>query len=188
MWNINESDLDKTFMGQWEITRVDDYLTQKSGTTVRNAVVRSRIDTKAGIIRLYSHLPTRYGLDPIVVDGSYGFCGRITERIKLSDTKPNISFLYLKVIKPEEMLSDMKKVAEGMYTLEGKAEIDDVVFNAQGDYTFPVTYLIKGEKQLYLWGLSLEIPIGKYNHYVKMRDVWYHDYEGSKVIISGEGS
>ncbi len=181
MWNICEEDLDKNFMGQWEITRVDDYLTQKSGTEPRDAILRSKVE--GNVIKLYSHLPSRYGLDPIIVDGSHGICGRITERIKIDDTKTNVNFLYLKVVKPKDIISSMKKVAEGMWTITGEAEIDDVVFNAKGDYTFPFTYHLKGDKQPYLWGLSLEIPIEKYNHYIKMRDIWYNDYEGSKIII-----
>ena len=185
---MQESDLDRTFMGQWEITRVDDYLTQKAGTSIRNTVIRSRVDLEKGVICLYSHLPTRYGLDPIVADGTYGICGKIVERIKIDSGKPNVSFLYLRVNKGEDILSSLKKVGPGRYTLQGIAEIDDVVFNAQEDYTFPFTYYLKGEKQPYLWGVSIEIPIGKYNHYVKMRNVWYHDYEGSQVVTSEDVS
>jgi len=186
MWDIQESDLDRSFLGQWEVTRVDDYLTPKAGTTSRSAIIRSKIDPEREVVKLYSYLPERYGLDSITVDGSYGLCGRVTERIKMENTKPNICFLYLHVIKAEDIPSRLKESGDipGRYTLEGEAEIDDVVFNAQGNYTFPFTYYIKGEKNPVLWGLSLEIPIAKYNHYIRMRDIWYHDYEGAKIISS----
>lgn len=183
MWEIDETNLDRTFLGQWEITRVDDYLTEKAGTVTRTAVVRSVVDIKTNTINLYAHLPSRYGLDPIVVNGSFGLCGRITERIKVGESRLNINCLYLRLIKPDETLKNLKEIAPKRYVLRGKAEFDDVVFNSQGKFSFSCVYYFRG-KQPYLWGLSLSIPIDKFNHYIKMRDIWYQDYDGSKIITA----
>jgi len=184
MWSIKETNLDRTFFGQWELTRVDDYLTEKAGTATRSAMVRSQIDHERGVIKFFSHLPHRYGLDPIIIDGSYGLCGRITERIRIDGSSHNITFLYLRLIKANEILEKITKDDVDNRTISGTAEVDDVVFNANNEYTFDCTYYLKGQKQPLMWGISLEMPIAKFNHYVKMRDVWYKDYDGAKGITS----
>lgn len=184
MWDIKESDLDKTFIGEWSITQLDSYSSQKSGTTVKNVVVRSKVDKNKNIITLYSYVAPYTKTDVIHMNGAVGLTGTIGERSKINNsTISKINTLYLHALTFTDIQKNIEKVDEGKYIIKGTCEFDDVVFNSDGNYTFEVIYHIKGERCKLLYGISIEIPIDKFNHYVIMRDLWYRDYDGSKLIL-----
>lgn len=183
--DIREKDLDKVFIGSWEITEIDDYKTPKSGKIPSNGVIRSKVNHKDGTITLYGRIHPRFGEQNVVMDGSVGIYSKITERALIAEnTIGRVNFLWIKLITPDNVISFRKSSGEG-YILETEAEIDDVVFNGDGDYTFPAKYFINIiNKQPILTGLEINIPICKFNHYIHMRDLWYRDYKGSSVICS----
>nr|QBK86266.1 MAG: hypothetical protein LCMAC102_00610 [Marseillevirus LCMAC102] len=186
IWKLKDQDLDNTFIGQWEVTCTDDYDTPKAGTSIRTAVVRSKVDLENEIVRLYSYLTPRFGVDNIPMDGSVGVYGKITERSRVGvDSITRTDFLWIQSISPSDIKYKIQNIdgEKDKYTLLSTAEFDDVVFNAIGEYTFPITYHLKGEKIPMLWGLSIEIPLQKFNHYIRMRNLWYRDYEGAKIIV-----
>lgn len=186
MWDIKDSDFDLTYIGQWDITLLDNYLSQKSGTQIKNAVVRSIVDREKGVITLYSHVPNFYNSNHIIMNGEHGICGKIGEKTKIGTTTVGkINTLYLYNISPDDVKHKVK-TEEGKYVLHGKCEFDDLVFNGNKEYIFDVTYYICGDKKPILHGMTIEIPIDKFNNYVKMRDIWYFEYEGSKSILPND--
>jgi len=148
-------------------------------------VVRSRVNLKEGTITFYSQIHSRYGEQNIVMDGSVGIYGKVTERFFISETTiARIDFLWIKLILPDKINTIKKELIEGKkYIIETEADIDDVVFNTDGEYTFHVKYHIDViNKQYLLKGLEIVVPIDKFNHYVHMRNLWYRDYKGSEII------
>ena len=182
---LTEEDLDKVFIGQWEVTQIDDYRSPKAGKSQSSTVVRSKVDHTENTITLYSHIHSRYGEQDITMDGSVGIYGKITERFFISDaTVTRVDFLWIRLIHPDKINSSKKEIVEGKkYIIETEAEIDDIVFNGDGKYVFPVKYYIDIiHKQSLLRGIEIIIPIDKFNHYVHMRNLWYRDYKGSDKI------
>ena len=108
IWNINESLLDKHFIGQWEITALDNYKTPKAGKSQTVAMVRSKVNMECGdgrgMIRLYSYVPNRQGIGKIEMDGSIGICGTVTERVKMTDNFARVDFLFLRAIHPDDII------------------------------------------------------------------------------------
>ena len=189
IWEVNEATLDKHFIGQWQVTPLDDYKTPKAGKTAISATVRSKIDRDAGIVRMFSYIPQRHGITQIEMNGSIGICGKVTERMKTSETGfARVDFLFLRAIPAEDIIHSLIPIdvpEEGdWFMLKGKAEIDDVVFNIRGEFTFDITYFVKDKRSPVLWGMVIDIPLAKYNHYIRMRDLWYRDYEGATVVGS----
>lgn len=185
MSGLTEEYLDKIFIGQWEITQIDDYKTPKAGKTQRISVVRSKVDSNKEVITLYSRLHPRYGEQNIMMDGSIGIYGKITERFFITEaTITRVDFLWIKLVSPDKINSLKEKIVDGKkYTIETQAEIDDIVFNGDEKYTFCAKYDIEViDKQHILTGLEITIPVEKFNHYVQMRDLWYRDYKGSSPI------
>lgn len=175
MFKYNENDLDTHFIGQWDIHYVDDYGMIKAGTVSRSAVVRSLIDDSKGIIKLISIIPIKNGVSPIIIDGTTGFYGKISERAMGSkDELTRVDFLHIKILKASDI---SKYVVENGYKIwETTAEIDDIVFNGDNTYTYSFKYIGKGN---ILIGMIIDIPISHFNHYVHMRDLWYRDYKGA---------
>lgn len=187
MWNIEESDFDTTYLAQWEITQLDHRLSQKAGTVSIHAVVRSVVNKNEGTITLYSFVPgcSKNSRDFIIMNGSVGLSGKIGEKSKLSSGTGRVNTIYLHSLSQEFIQHNQIKVGKDKYQLSGTCEFDDVVYNAHDDYTFPVTYYIRGRKKI-LHGLSIVIPIDKFNNYVRMKNLWYIDYDGAKEISPHE--
>nr|QBK85999.1 MAG: hypothetical protein LCMAC101_05940 [Marseillevirus LCMAC101] len=176
-------DLDETFIGQWEIVRVDDYLTPKAGTAPIIAIVRSKKDLDLGIITFYSVIHQKFKNDPIPMDGSVGIMGRITERFEVNPPGLNrIEVIYLHCISGSDILEKIENKDEDMI-IKGTCEFDDICWQKEKYSSMDITYYIRGEKTRYLWGMELVIPIALYNNYVKMRDLWYRDYKGCQAIL-----
>ena len=189
---ISGENLDTVFIGQWEITQIDDYKSPKAGKSSVHSVVRSKVkitDDRDGVITLYSKLHSRCGEQNIVMDGTVGLYSKITERFFISEaTATRVDFLWIKLIRPDQINSLKETIEEGKkYIVCAEAEMDDIVFNGDNRYTFNVKYHIDVvDKQHLLSGLELEMPIKKFNHYVHMRNLWYRDYKGSEIIYPGE--
>ncbi len=182
MDKIKDRDLDETFIGQWEIVRADDYLTPKAGTSPVIAVVRSKKDLEAGVITFYSAIHPKFKNDPIPMDGSVGIMGRITERFEANPPIINrVEVIYLHCISGSEIPGKIEH-KDGNMIIKGTCEFDDIIYTQQ-DIPMDITYYIKGDKTRYLWGMELVIPIDMYNHYVRMRDLWYRDYKGCQQIL-----
>lgn len=182
MDKIKDRDLDETFIGQWEIVRTDDYLTPKAGTAALTAVVRSKRELETGTITLYSVIHPKFKNDPIPMDGSVGIMGRITERFEATPPALNrIEVMYLHCIPGPEIPGKIEKTSEGELYIKGTCEFDDICCIKSSP--LDITYYIQGDKTRYLWGMELVIPIDMYNHYVKMRDLWYKDYRGCQAIL-----
>lgn len=182
-FNYTEQDLDTHFIGQWDIHNVDDYGTIKAGTHSRSAVVRSKINLEHGTITLVSILSTRYGVTDIIIDGSIGLYGKITERARSGDddnkTLVRAEFGCAQLLSSEKLREECHKTTDGYRVWRGTFELDDIVFNMSGRYSYPMYYFAKGN---HLVGMQLEMPIKDFNHYVHMRDLWYRDYRGTKEI------
>ena len=181
--DIKDTDLDETFIGQWEIIRVDDYLSLKAGTVPVIAVVRSKKDLELGIITFYSTIHPKYKNDPIIMDGSMGIMGRITEKFEINPpTLSRVEVIYIHCITGSDILSRIERTKDGDMFVRGTCEFDDIIFDSE-NIPMDITYYIKGDKTKYLWGVKLVIPIDRYNYYVKMRDLWYRDYKGCQPIL-----
>ncbi len=182
-FKFSERDLDTHFIGQWIVHHIDDYGTVKAGSVSRNAVVRSIVDFDKGIIKLVAVLPDRYGVTDIIMDGSAGFVSKITERT--SSNEKNVlclvDFLYIKLLTAEDVIKNVQTTSDGYKVWKTVAEFDDIVFNQDKTYSYPLYYFGKG-KNLRLVGMYTEIPLAHFNHYVRMRDLWYRDYQGSKAV------
>lgn len=179
--DVTENDLDKVFIGQCEIVQVDEYMSPKAGTTIKTAAVRSKIDTVKQTITLYGHIPERHGTGDISLMGDVGVNCKITERIRIEAGFTRAEFLWIRTIPPGKILENTEEVSDGKYILESLAEIDDIVYNATGEYVFPFRYHIRGRNRI-LRGFEITMPIATFNTYIQMRDIWYKDYTGSKKI------
>ncbi len=180
IWNINEELLDNTFIGMWTITILDSFNTPKAGSDVVTAVVRSKV--LENYIVLYSHIPKKFDVSSIVMDGSVGIYSKITEKIHMTDIKGMVGFMFLYAIKSTEIIENKIKYKNG-YIIKSKGEIDDIVYNAQKDCTVDIIYYMEGFKNSILSGMKVIIPVETFNYYVKMRDVFYNEYTGAKAII-----
>ena len=183
MDKIKDRDLDETFIGQWEIVRTDDYLTPKAGTAPIIAVVRSKKDLEEGVITFYSVIHPKFKNDPIPMDGSVGIMGRITERFEANPPALNrIEVMYLHCIGGVDIPEKIEH-KDGETIIRGTCEFDDICWQNKERAPLDITYYIQGGKTRYLCGMKLVIPIDIYNHYVKMRDLWYRDYKGCISIM-----
>jgi hypothetical protein len=183
-FNFVEKDFDYTFLGQWIIHNVDDYGSIKAGTVSRTCTVRSKVDFQNDCIILAAFVPERYGVENIIMDGSVGLYGKIVEKVITSNKEGQtiIDFLYIKYLKAENIQKDYVINENGFRVWQTKAEIDDLVFNKDENYTYPFYYIGTNTYSSKLVGMLIEIPINHFNHYVHMRELWYNDYKGSKEI------
>lgn len=115
------------------------------------------------------------------MDGSTGFYGRISERAIGSNEGEllRVDVLYIKLLDAESIRTGYQMTSDGHKVWRAEAEIDDVVFNQDNTYNYPLYYFAKG-KSPRLAGMYTEIPIAHFNHYVHMRDLWYRDYKGAQ--------
>ena len=187
-FNFTEKDLDTHFIGQWDVNKIDGYGTVKAGTTGRCMVVRSKIDLDENIIKLVSYVPNKNGVTDIVLDGTIGISGKISERSTGSkvDELTRVDFLHIKVIKSDKLAKEYVKTKEGYRVWKTVAEIDDIVFNHDKTYSYPLYYIGTDTLSSKLIGLYMEIPIDHFNHYIQMRDLWFREYKGSKHICKLE--
>jgi len=182
MDKVRENDLDETFIGEWEIMRTDDYLTHKAGTSPVISVVRSKKDLESGTVTFYSVIHHKFKNDPIPMDGSVGLMGRITERFEATPPAlSRIEVMYLHCISGAEIVERTEHIG-GETFIKGSCEFDDICWQNQERASMPITYYVRGDKTKYLWAMKIDIPIDMYNHYVKMRDLWYRDYRGCQAI------
>ena len=157
-----EKEIDTTYIGQWEVVQLDDYLTQKAGTRQRNIVTRSKVDRSSKTVHLYAYLPLREKEDHIVADGTVGLKGKITERHLVREKIVRTTTLWI-----HPLTSDQIKNNKKGNTIFGTCEFDDVVYNPNGKYTYPVKYILSNK---ILRGLHIEIPIADFNNYIRMRN------------------
>jgi len=181
IWNINESVLDYNFIGMWTITILDAFNTPKSGTTTISAVVRSKV-VKDNIV-FFSHIPKKFDVDDIIMDGFIGIYSKISEKVSMGDTKGMVGFMFLYAIRSNEIIKNRIKYKNG-YIIISKCEIDDIVYNSTQDFTFDVIYYMEGVKNPILKGIKIKIPIKCFNQYVKMRNLFYNEYIGAKTILN----
>lgn len=92
----------------------------------------------------------------------------------------SVLVIFMEYISPQTILERTKNEDVGEF--EGLCEFDDVLFNLHGEYTFPVTYYTN-EKRKTLMGFEIDIPIEKFNTYVRLKDLWLRDYKGSGSIV-----
>lgn len=188
LMNITESELDKFFIGEWEITQIDDYNSPKAGTAANSAIVRSKVDEKSQTVTLYGYIPERYGTTDISLTGDVGIHGKVTERIRIEAGFTRVDFLWFRAVSASKILETTEEVSPGKYILKTFAEIDDIVYNSTGEYVYPVVYHLRGRNKI-LRGFEMTIPYKAFNTYIQMRDVWYKDYCGSKKLeVSTESS
>ncbi len=181
-FSYTEKELDTHFIGELEIHHIDDYDTIKAGSTSKSAVVRSRLDFNRGVIKLVAVIPDKFGANHITMDGSSGFYGKISERaIGYNEELLSVTFLYIKLLSAESVSKGYQMTSDGYKVWRAEAEIDDVVFNQDNTYSYPLYYFAKGKGSPRLAGMYTEIPIAHFNHYVHMRDLWYRDYRGSQT-------
>jgi hypothetical protein len=187
-FDFTENDLDIHFIGQWNVNKIDDYGTVKAGTTSRCVVVRSQIDLDKDIIKLISYVPTKNGVTDIVLDGTFGLSGKISERSTGSKEGEltRVDFLHINLLKSNKIAKEYSKTKEGYRLWKTSAEIDDIVFNHDKTYSYPFYYIGTDTVSSKLIGMYVEIPIDHFNHYVKMRDLWFREYKGSKQICKLE--
>ena len=181
IWEVNENNLDLQFMGLWSITPLDNFNTPKSGTVSTLTVVRSKI--QGNNIVLYSYLPNKHNNTDIVMDGNVGIQSKISEKVLMKDNKGLIGMIFIYALTPNDVISKRQTYKNG-YIIDTEGEIDDIVYSANGEYKFKVTYYIENCKTSVLKGIRVVIPIEKFNHYVKMRDLYYMEYIGAKAIIN----
>ncbi len=187
-FSFTEKDLDTHYIGQWDIYHIDEYGTVKAGTVSRTGVVRSIVDFDKGVIKLVSVIPDHYGVNDIIMDGSTGFYGKISERaLNHKDEISRVDYLYIKLLNAESVLDKSRTTLDGYKIYKTIAKVDDVVFNQDDTYSYPLYYFAKGEKSPRLVGMYVEIPITHFNHFVHMRNLWFRDYKGSTAAHrSGE--
>jgi len=179
-----EKDLDTHFLGQLIVHNVDDYGSIKAGTTSKVATVRSKVNFETGYITFVSLLSSRYGVTDIIMDGSVGLYGKITEKIiQKGDEKTSVDLFYLKHIQSDKISKNYYITSDGYKVWEGLCEMDDVVFNGGGVYGYPVFYYGTNTNCSKLVGITIEIPIKHMNYYIHMRNLWYLDYKGCKDLI-----
>ncbi len=179
-FNYTEKDLDTHFIGHLTLDHIDDYGHVKAGSVSISTTVRSIVDTERGIIKLIAHIPIRHGIDQFIMDGSTGLFGTITERmIYVNGDLIKIDALYIKLLSANEIQKLSHKTTDGYTIWRTSIEFDDVLFNQDGQYSYPLYFFAKGSK---LIGLYVEIPIRHFNHYVHMRDLWFCEYKGAKKI------
>ena len=179
-FNFTEKDLDTHFIGHLSLEHIDDYGQIKAGSTSVTTTVRSIVDTEGGIIKLIAHIPTRHGVDKLVMDGSTGLYGTITERMAyINGDMIKIDALYIKLLTANEMREATQKTIDGYTVWRTSLEFDDIIFNQDKQYSYLLYYFAKNKK---LIGIYAEIPIRHFNHYVHMRDLWFREYKGAKKI------
>lgn len=189
MNNINfdyaETDLDIHFIGQWEVHHIDKYGSIKSGTNSRSTVVRSQVNRLKGVVKLVAYIPDRNGVTDVIMDGSTGFHSKITERIAANKEHEwiRVDFLYIHVLSEEQIRKGYTKTDDGYRVWKTIAEIDDIVYNQNKEYTYPFYYFAEDTIAPKLLGMYVEIPIKHFNHYVMMRDLWFKKYKGAQEII-----
>lgn len=182
--DLAQKDLDTHFIGQWDVHHVDKYGSVKAGTNSRTTVVRSRIDQRTGVIILVAHLPDRNGVTDIIMDGSTGFHSKISERITISkdDEYTRVDCLYIKLLTESQVRKEYTRTGNGYRVWETVAELDDVVYNQNDAFRYPFYYLATDTTAPKLVGMYVEIPIADFNEYVRMRDLWFKNYKGARVI------
>lgn len=183
-FSFTEDDLDTVFIGQLDLHHVDDYGSVKAGTHSRTAVVRSVVDRKVGVITLIVYLAERYGVTNVLMDGSHGIYGKISERcLNNKGELTRADLLYLRLL-PAKTIAKESIMTEDHLVWLGQAEIDDLVFDLEKKYVYDVYYFARkiGKGSPILSGLQIDIPIEDFNLYVKMRNLWFRDYQGSKII------
>jgi hypothetical protein len=184
IFNLSEKDFDYTFLGQWIVHNVDDYGSIKAGTLSRTCTVLSKVNFDKGTITLTAYIPDRYGVNDIIMDGSIGLYGKIVEKIGTGKEgeKITVDFMYIKYLQAEKVQKDYVINEKGQCVWICNSEIDDLLFNKDGTYTYPFYYFGTNNFSSKLLGMMIEIPIVHFNHYVHMRDLWFIDYKGSKEV------
>jgi hypothetical protein len=180
---LHESDLDRHFIGQLDMYEVDDYKTVKAGTGSHSGVIRSIVDEKNETITLVGHLTKRFNVRTFPSDGSVGLYGKITERFKDGTDMTRVDTIYLHHVEPRDIAAS-EPLTKDISTFQGRAEFDDVLFNLNEEFTFPVTYYTSKASHS-IFGIKLVIPTKRFNQYVTLRDVWYRDYKGCRVVDRG---
>ena len=143
-------------------------------------MVRSKVDFNNGVIKLAAAIPDKYGVTDIIMDGSTGFYGKISERsLGTKEELSRVDFMYIKLLSANNVIKEFRQTSDGYRVWKTVAEMDDIVFNNDKTYSYPIYYFAKGTR---LAGMYLELPIVHFNHYVHMRDLWFRDYKGSTTI------
>lgn len=181
IWNISSKNIDNKFIGRWEIIILDQYGTQKSGTTIKNNSVHSCII--GDVMRLYSWITKNANTlnDHIKLDGNNGIAGIINEKVEFPDDKHKslVQMLHLYPIEAKKILSKIEFIFHNdkeYKVIENNCVFDDIMPNADNEYYFPVWYYL--DQNNYLYGLRIDVPINKLQKYVQQRDVWYVDCKG----------
>jgi len=182
-FSYTESDFDKEFFGQLEVVQLDDYGTPKNGTTKIYYMVRSIVNKEKGTVTLVS-CPPKYMTDKrISMDGTVGLSMRILDKYRDGTTSTNVPLFHMHHLLSKEVLPKKEPIPgeDHMYKITVDIECDDIVYNQNGEYTFPLTIFCKG-KFPYMYGTETVIPIAKFNHLIRMRDIYYTDYKGCSRI------
>ncbi len=178
-----EQDLDKEFFGQLEVVQLDDYGTPKSGTVKTYYMVRSIVDHTKGTVTLVSCVPKYMNDGKIPMDGTVGLLIRILDKYKKGDVTTNIPLYHMHSLMSKDIVPKREVVPgdDNIWKITVDMECDDVVYNQNGEYTFPCTIVCKG-KFPYMYGIEMVVPISKFNHLLRMRDIYYTDYKGCSHI------
>lgn len=177
--HLRECHLDWHFLGQFTWFQADEYHTVKAGSQPLIGSIRSRVNRATGELRLVGYLPQQYNVQYFPADGRVGLFGKITERLRVDTEKHQIEVLYLHHV-PSHHIAEMKVLERDVYTFQGVAEFDDVLFNLNKEFTFPVTYYAR--KKTGVFGLEVRLPLQVFNQYVAARDTWYKDYAGAHTV------
>lgn len=179
IWNIQSKDIDNKFIGRWEITILDQFGTQKSGTTIKVSSVHSNITNN--IVRLYSWIikGSNSLSDSIILDGNIGITGTISEKVAFpgNEHKSWVLAMHLHSIDAKKIISKIVNTEKKIYKIiENICVFDDILPNADSEFCFPMWYYL--DQNNYLCGLRIDVPVDKFQKYIQQRDIWYVDCKG----------